>query len=124
MSFITIAGTVKDGKKRGRRIGFPTINLPVPRSVKKEQWGIYFSFVKIGNNVYPGVTHLGPVKTFSLRRKTCETFILTLRHDLYGKHVEKKLILKFRDVEKFPTVAALRRQIARDVVAAKKFFGL
>lgn len=74
--------------------------------------------------MYPGVTHLGPVKTFSLRRRTCETFLLTLRRDLYGATVEKKLLFKFRDIEKFPTAKALKKQITNDIRAAKKFFGL
>ncbi|NUM25501.1 MAG: hypothetical protein HUU49_02620 [Candidatus Buchananbacteria bacterium] len=121
---MTITGEVKTGQRRGKRIGFPTINVSVPRGLKKDQWGIYFSLVNIDGKVYPGVTHLGPVKTFSLRNKTCETYLLTLRDDLYGTRVQKKLIFKFRDIEKYPTVAALKRQIKKDVTAAKKFFGL
>ena len=123
MPFITIRGKVQQGKKVGNRIGFPTINVAIPRGVTKDQWGIYFTLVNINHHIYPGVTHLGPVKTFSLRRRTCETFLLTLRRDLYGETIEKKLLFKFRDVERFPTVAALKKQIVRDIKAAKKFFG-
>ncbi len=124
--FLTIKGKVKSGYRRGRRIGFPTVNLPIPRGLKlnKDQWGIYFSLVKIGDKVYPGVTHLGPLKTFSLRKKTCETYLLTLQTDLYDQEIEKKLIFKFRDIEKYPTIVALKKQIKKDVKAAKKFFGL
>jgi riboflavin kinase/FMN adenylyltransferase len=124
MSFITIRGKVKNGKKIGSRIGFPTINISIPRGITKDRWGIYFTLVRIDHHMYPGVTHLGPVKTFSLRRRTCETFLLTLRRDLYGATVEKKLLFKFRDIEKFPTTKALKKQIANDIKAAKKFFGL
>ena len=124
MSFITIRGKVQGGKKVGSRIGFPTINVPIPRGITNGQWGIYFTLVKIDHHIYPGVTHLGPIKTFSLRRRTCETFLLTLRRDLYGETVEKKLLFKFRDIERFPTVHALKKQITQDIKAAKKFFGL
>lgn len=124
MSFIKIRGKVQNGKKIGSHIGFPTINVPVPRAITKDQWGIYFTLVTIDHRIYPGVTHLGPVKTFSLRRRTCETFLLTLRRDLYGETVEKKLLFRFRDIERFPTVRALKKQIIKDIKAAEKFFGL
>lgn len=124
--FLTIKGKVKSGYRRGKRIGFPTVNITIPRGlkIKKDQWGIYFSLVKIDGKTYPGVTHFGPLKTFSLRKKTCETYLLTVRQDLYHQNIEKKLIFKFREVEKYPTISALKRQIKKDVKAAKNFFGL
>lgn len=124
MSFIIIEGKVKNGLKRGRRLGWPTINIPVPKSIKKNQWGVYFSLVTIGGKIYPGATHLGEAKTFRLSRATCETYLLTLRQDLYGKKVSKKLIFKLRDVEDFGNVKNLKKQIQKDINQAKKFFGL
>lgn len=120
---LVISGKVKDGKKRGKRIGFPTINIAVPRSVTKDQWGIYFSLVNIDDKWLPGATHLGPPKMFHFR-PTCETFLLTFNGDVYGKEVKKRLLFKFRDIEDFDSVKALKKQIAKDIKAAKKFFGL
>lgn len=122
--FITIKGRVKHGQARGRRLGFPTINLPVPREIKKEQYGIYFSLVKIGDKFYPGATHLGPVKSFNPLKKTCETYLLTFNQDLYDVVVEKKLIFKLREIENFPDVKVLKRRIKQDIKEAKKFFGI
>lgn len=124
MAFLVLAGRVKTGKKLGKKLGFPTINIAVSKAVKKNQWGIYFSLIKIAGKFYAGVTHLGPPKTFSLSRATCETHLLSFRGDLYGKPVEKRLLFKFREVERFPNVAKLKKQIRRDVRAAKKFFGI
>ena len=124
MPFLVFKGKIKTGRQKGKKIGFPTINISVPRSVRQKQWGIYFSLVKIGDKVYPGITHLGPPKTFSLSQATCETHLLTLKADLYGKTIEKKLIFKFREVEKFPNVNKLKKQIKKDIKAAKKFFGI
>ena len=124
MKFIIIAGKVKQGRKVGAKLGFRTINVSVPKVIKKTQWGIYFSLIKIGDKIYPGVTHLGSAKTFQLSRATCETHLLTLKNNLYNKKVEKKLIFKIRDIEEFNTVAKLKNQIKKDVKAAKKFFGL
>lgn len=124
MSFLVLRGKVRAGRGQGRQLGFPTINIAVPSWIKKDQWGIYFSLIKIGGKIYPGVTHLGPPKTFRLNKATCETHLFILKTDLYGKSVEKKLIFKFRDVERFPTVAKLRKQIKKDIKAAKRFFGI
>lgn len=121
---LVIEGRVRPGRQVGRQLGFPTINIAVPRSVRKRQWGIYASLVKIGGSVYPGVTHLGPPKTFHLSRATCETFLLTLRRPLAHQPVSKRLLLKLRDVEPFPTIKQLKRQMSADVRAARKFFGL
>ena len=121
---LTLEGQVKTGQKIGKKLGFATINIGVPRSVKKDQWGIYFSFIKIGTKVYPSVTHLGPPKTFSISNATCESHILNLKNNLYGKKVTKRLILKFREIEKFSNVRKLKKQIKKDVEQAKKFFGL
>ena len=123
--FLTVKGKVKPGRgKAKKKLGFPTINISFPRSVKSNQWGIYFSLIKIDNKFYPGITHLGPVKSSIIGLKSCETYILNLNEDLYGKSVEKRLIFKFREIEKFPNWSKLRKQIKKDVKAAKKFFGL
>lgn len=124
MPFIIIEGKVKDGKKRGKKLGFPTINVSVPKSVKKKVWGVYFSLVKIGDRIYPAVTHLGPPKTFQLSRATCETYLLTLKSNLYNKKVKKTLLFKLREVEQFPSITKLKKQIKKDIKVAKKFFGI
>lgn len=105
-------------------MGFPTINIPIPGNIKKDQWGIYFSLVKIDGKFYPGATHLGPVKAFNPLKKTCETYLLTFHKDLYNEEVEKRLLFKFREVENFPDAKALKKQIKKDIKKAKKFFGL
>jgi len=124
MSFLTLKGKVKRGRKQGRKLGFATINIVVPRFIKKKDWGIYFSLIKIGDKFYPGITHLGPPKTFSLRKATCETHLLTLSDNLYGKPVEKRLLFKFREVEKFDKISQLKKQVRKDVKAAREFFGI
>jgi riboflavin kinase/FMN adenylyltransferase len=121
---LNLEGKVKIGRKKGTKLGFSTINISVPRTVKKDQWGIYFSLIKIADKFYPGITHLGPPKTFSISNATCETHILNFKGDLYGKQVKKRLVFKFREVEKFPTANKLKKQIKKDIKAAKKFFGL
>ncbi len=120
---LVLEGRVKIGRRQGKKLGFSTINIVVPRSVKKSQWGIYFSLVKIGDKLYPAITHLGPLKTFNFLSPTCETHILNFKENLYDTKVTKRLVFKFREVEKFPSLYMLKKQIRRDIKSAKRFFG-
>jgi len=121
---IIIDGKVKAGRRQGRHLGFPTINVAVPRFIGKDDWGVYFSLINVEDKLYPGITHLGPPKTFSLHWATCETHLLTVKGDFYGKKVEKKLLFRFREIQKFERISHLKKQIKKDLKAAKKFFGL
>ncbi len=124
MGFIIIQGKAKKSQGKTRKFNFPTINIKVSQSIKKVSWGMYFSLVKVGDKSYPGVTYLGPPKTFRLARATCETYPLTLRKDLANKIIKKILIFKFRNVEESSTIARFKKQIKKDIKAAKKFFGI
>lgn len=124
MGHLIIDGVVKHAKGRGARIGFPTINIDVPQIVKKADWGVYFSLITINRRVYPAITHLGPPKTFHLSRATCESYLLTFCGNLYGESVKKRLIFKLRDIQNFSGIKNLKKQIQKDIKAAKKFFGL
>ena len=121
---LVVSGRIQTGYGRGKRLGFPTINLAVPGSVTARQWGVYFSLTTIRRAVYPSLTHLGPPKTFGLRRATCETYILSKPARVSTTSVRVRLLEKLRNIEKFKTVADLKRQIANDVKAATIYFGL
>jgi riboflavin kinase/FMN adenylyltransferase len=51
-----------------------------------------------------------------------ETYILDYDGDLYGRHVRVDFLHKFRDEQKFADLAALTREIERDVAAAREYF--
>jgi riboflavin kinase/FMN adenylyltransferase len=124
MSFLVVEGKVKNGRKISRLMGFPTVNIAVPRFIKSSDWGIYVSLVSFDGKVFPGVTHLGPPKTFSIRASTCETFLLSFSGDLYHKKITKRLLFKIRDIERFPNIRSLKKEIKKDIIKAKKYLGL
>ena len=121
---LVVSGRIQTGYGRGKRLGFPTINLAVPGSVTARQWGVYFSLTTVGRTVYPSLTHLGPPKTFGLRQPTCETYVLNKPALVLTTLVRVRLLEKLRNIEKFKTAADLKRQIASDVRAARIYFGL
>jgi riboflavin kinase / FMN adenylyltransferase len=118
----TIAGRVMHGEKLGRRLGFPTANIPLKRR-RSPLCGIYA--VKLhGVESLPlaAVASLGVRPTVMANAApVLEVHVLDFNADLYGRHVTVEFVHKLRDEEKYPDVETLRRQIERDVAQARKF---
>lgn len=117
----TITGTVIEGKKRGRTLGYPTINVLLSKTIPS---GIYVSGVIIDNKRLPAATFIGESKTFDEKDYKVESYILDFDEDMYGKTVTIELYKKLRDNEKFTTTENLIEQIKRDVSDTRTFFTL
>ena len=84
----TIEGTVVEGARRGRELGFPTANLATDNELLPPN-GVYATFSTIGGIVYPGVTNVGVRPTFDGPPKlSVETHVLGFSGDLYGQRQE------------------------------------
>ena len=117
----TIVGTVVDGDKRGRTIGFPTANL----SAHSEQFppnGVYFVEARIGGILQHGVANVGYRPTISAAKpeRTLEFHLLDFAEEIYGAEVEVRFVERLRDEKKFENVEALKTQIALDVQKARE----
>lgn len=120
----SLLGTVINGKKIGRSIGFPTINIR-PEDVNKliPAIGVYCNQVRIGNHYYQGVTNIGYSPTLkNAIHKEIETHILDFNDDLYGKDVELIFHKKLRDEIYYETKEALINRISQDVEETKEYF--
>ena len=70
----------------------------------------------------PSVTNIGVCPTFSDKRlPASETYIIDADVNLYGKTVEVRLIDFLREEKKFKSPEALKKQIEKDIAAAKKY---
>ncbi len=107
-------GKVKKGDQRGRKLGFPTLNLETDLDLED---GIYCVRVE----GLPAVMHLGPLPTFSLGRRV-EIHILDFDEDWYEREVEVEVFDKIRDVRKFDSVEDLVIAIEDDVKKAREIF--
>ena len=65
-----------------------------------------------------GVTNVGEKPTFNGLTLTVETFIPDFEADLYGAHLELGFLHRLRPERRFPSIDALRAQIAEDVILA------
>lgn len=120
----TLSGRVVHGDALGRTIGFPTANLPLRRRVSPVK-GVYTVQVN-GLDATPlaGVANIGTRPTVAGLRQQLEVHLLDVTMDLYGRHIDVVLRSKIRDEQRFSSLDELTAQIAKDVVTARRFFGL
>ena len=120
----TMRQTVQHGKRLGRTIGIPTINLAVPDHVLAPKRGVYVSRVCLENGKsYPGVTNVGVRPTVSSSGiVSVETFLLGFDGDLYGQTVRLEFFHRLRDERPFSSLDALKEQIKKDVDASHEYF--
>jgi len=124
MAFLEIKGNVKESRRVGGLKPLRILSVSVPKTVKKADWGIYFSLIRIGDHNYPAITHLGPPKGFSLTKVVLECTLLTFRKKITTRSVKIKFIEKFREVKRSVNPLAGYWQRIKDRRLAKKYFGL
>ena len=118
----TIDGTVVEGARRGREIGFPTANLQTDNELIPPH-GVYATAVTFDGTMFASVTNIGTRPTFENQAVThIETHVIDQKLDLYGRRARLAFIQRLRDERKFPDLEALQEQIAADVRRAGRLF--
>ena len=105
---------VIDGDKRGRVLGFPTINQIIPEELAMPRFGVYQSVVTVKGEKFKGVTNVGKRPTVGTEKILSETHILDFDRDIYGENVDVRLIKFIRPEKKFSSFDELARQIKSD----------
>ena len=117
----SIDGTVVEGRRRGRQLGFPTANLQTDNELTPPH-GVYATTTTIDGVVHAGITNIGVRPTFGEQELTVETHLLRYSQDLYGQRVRLGFVQRLRDERQFPDVDALREQIEADRRVADRLF--
>lgn len=116
-----LSGRVRHGDKRGRLLGFPTLNLRVPQHVALRK-GVYVVQVHgLGKQPVPGVANLGARPTVHGVENRLEVHLFDFSQQVYGKHVCVEPQTFLRDEMKFASLDALRAQISQDVAHARSW---
>ncbi|HEU5321091.1 MAG TPA: bifunctional riboflavin kinase/FAD synthetase, partial [Methylomirabilota bacterium] len=110
----TIRGRVVAGAGRGRTLGFPTANLRPERPVIVPP-GVYGCRAAVRGARHPAVVNIGVRPTFGEGELAVEAHLLDFTGDLYGETLVLELVARIREERRFPSLEALRRQIARDI---------
>lgn len=129
-----LSGTVVVGARRGAALGFPTANLAdiatlVPGS------GVYAARARVrrldqaardqaaDGGWHAAAVHVGPNVTFGASATTVEAHLVDFRGDCYAATLDIDFFRRLRDTRKFPSVEALREQLAADVAEATHIAG-
>ena len=115
-----VFGEVMHGKKLGRTLGFPTMNL-IPSAEKLlPAYGVYVTRTKVDGQWVSGITNIGLRPTVdSDKQVSVETHLFEYEGDLYGKQVEVQFLHFLRPERKFADVEALKAAMFEDLKNAK-----
>ena len=116
-----IAGITESGKRKGREIGVPTINLyPLPEKLIPPM-GVYATRAFLEGKEYMAVTNIGTCPTIVDNKKiSAETHLINYKSDIecYGKPFHIHLSDFIREEVRFDSVDALYRQMQEDIKTA------
>jgi riboflavin kinase/FMN adenylyltransferase len=121
-----VRGSVARGDQRGRTIGFPTLNLASENEILPCV-GVYacrVQFLDAGSPArgrwFGGVANVGRRPTVKANDPVAvEAHLFDFSGDAYGRRVEVAFEARLRGEQRFPSLDALREQIARDSAEAR-----
>ncbi|WP_395376065.1 bifunctional riboflavin kinase/FAD synthetase [Marinicella sp. W31] len=123
-----LEGRVLHGKKLGRTLGYPTLNIAVNEDVCLR--GIFVVSVVLGGELHKGVASVGVnpsvAKTLGIRYELSsailEIHLFDFDREVYGQRVQVLFHKKIRNEVKFDTLAALETAMAADALAAQRYY--
>jgi riboflavin kinase/FMN adenylyltransferase len=117
----SVAGRVVAGSRRGRLLGYPTINVESP-SMRKllPPHGVYAVTVDTRRGSFGGMMNLGPRPTFDERSVALEVNLFDADDDFYGERVRVEFVDRLRDTMRFASADALVGQLAQDERDARR----
>jgi len=119
-----MSGIVRTGKKLGRTIDAPTVNLRFDRDLIIPKHGVYASVVTLPDGTRrAGVTNVGVRPTVEDSTVVnAETYILDYSGDLYGQSVRLEFFRFLRSEMRFSGIAELKERIHLDAETVREFF--
>src|ERR1700728_1055172 len=120
-----VLGVPGRGRGLGSKYTVPTINLARYEELVPKD-GVYITSTRVGTEQFDSVTNVGNRPTFGAELFAIETHLLNFHPIELTPETEVEIcfLQRLRDEIKFPTVDALREQIARDVTKARRYFHL
>ncbi|MCA9955027.1 MAG: riboflavin biosynthesis protein RibF, partial [Anaerolineales bacterium] len=118
-----VSGTVVEGKKMGRTIGFPTANVDFWDEQLLPANGVYATYAWLGEERHLAATNVGVRPTVNGSAVTVEAHLLNFDADIYGRTLRLEFIDRIRPEMKFAGLDALKAQIAADVAQVRTFLG-
>ncbi len=117
-------GTTITGAGRGKKLGFPTLNIKL--SSEEYEEGVFAVRGELNGKSFEGVAHFGSRPTFEDTNLSVEIHIFDFAQNVKeGNEMEFETVgERIRDVRKFDLQEELQNQIQRDIQKAKKLLGI
>ena len=119
-------GIVVEGKKLGRELGFPTLNIQVNNDHKiLPKDGVYAVQVQIDEKNFRGMMNIGQnptVKNSADQEKKLEVHIFDFDKEIYGTEVKMFFHKFIRDEKTFSNLEELKSQLIKDEKSVRKYF--
>lgn len=117
-----ICGRVAHGDKRGRTIGFPTVNIKLHRHATAVN-GVYAVHMTGEHDLSAnGVANIGKRPTVDGHNLQLEVHLFDFNRELYGQQVCVEFKHKIRNEKRFDSFEELKQQIIKDSETAKQYF--
>jgi riboflavin kinase/FMN adenylyltransferase len=113
-------GQVVPGDGRGKTVGVPTANLGgIPDRKLLPPDGVYAVRVEWRGGRADGMMNQGGKPTFRQAERSLEVHLFEHAGSLYGEWLKVEWVARLRDVQRFPSLDALRTQLERDRSSAR-----
>jgi len=113
----SVSGTVIEGRRIGRSMGFPTANInPVDQHKLIPCNGVYAVEVRLAGQCYPGMLNIGsnPTVNSDASLRSIEVHIINFEGDIYGKSISVVFRKRLRNEIRFENVLKLAEQMELD----------
>lgn len=118
-----LTGEVISGTGMGRKFTFPTLNLKPEQELLPAK-GVYITRTVLDGEAssHRSVTNVGVRPTFNGSGLSVETHLLDYFGNFTPKNMEVRFWKRLRPEKKFSGPEELKKQIARDIATANRFF--
>ena len=113
------SGFVEHGRAYGHLLGFPTINIKIPKYKIRIRRGVYKTKILYNNRKYLSITNVGEHPTFNDTIFNIETHILDFDKNIYGSFVRIEFDMFLREIIKFESETDLIKQIQKDILIVR-----
>jgi riboflavin kinase / FMN adenylyltransferase len=123
--FYSVSGTVIEGRKIGRGIGFPTANInPDDQHKLIPVNGVYVVEVMLAGKSYPGMLSIGsnPTVNRDAGYRSIEVHILNFEREIYGSQITVVFRKRLRDEIRFENIKELTEQMELDKLSTIQLF--
>jgi riboflavin kinase/FMN adenylyltransferase len=118
-----LSGRVRRGLQLGRKLGMPTVNVPMRRRPAL-QFGVYVVRVRSGAQQWDGVASIGVRPTLACSACLLEAHLFGEVGALYGEIVEVEFRKFLRAEMRFESLDALAAQMRRDGAQASAWLAV